>query len=115
MWKSLFRSRELVPGCGENRSLLRNRVSQDAAYRSQQRGRYRTLALDAQLRNLPGEFPPAIQPQAELPKQVSGDVGVVRTLHPPEPQALFIFLQQLQRFLELLHGCIEGRCEEIDR
>src|SRR5271156_1059160 len=107
--------RRLVARCGERRSLLRNRVSQYAAHRRKQGSRHRPLALDTQFRNFPGKLPPAIEPQAELPEKVSGNVGIVRPLHSPEPQALFILLQQLKRFLQLLHGRVERRCEEIDR
>src|ERR1700678_467489 len=106
-WSARSSSSRLVAGCSERGPLLRDRVGQDSAQRRQQRCRHGALALDANFRNLLGELLPPIEPQPEFPKQVPGDVGIVRALHSPEPQALLILLQQLQRFFQLLHGRIE--------
>jgi hypothetical protein len=57
---------ESVAGGGERNALLRDRVGEHAAYRSQHGRRHRTLAAHVNFGNLSRVFPAAVEPQTKF-------------------------------------------------
>ena len=108
----------LVPGDGGGAvhwALLREGVGKDAAD-WRQHGRWnRPLARNAELGDHAREFPAAIKPQAEFLQEITGQVRVVGALHAPESKPRFVLLEELERFLQLVHRRVKRRRQEIDR
>src|ERR1039458_5568452 len=72
------------------------------------------LTRNAHLGNLAREFPATVKPEPEFLQEITGHIWIVGAFHSPEAKAVFIFLKQLERCFQLLHGAVEGRRKEID-
>src|SRR5580704_16179815 len=108
-----YRYAELIAREGVRNAFLRDRVREDTPDRRQHRSRNSPLRSNRKLRHLPRKFPAAIQPYTEFLQDVTGQIGIIGAFNTPEAQSLFVLLQHLERFLELLHGGVEGRRQEV--
>ena len=85
-----------------------------AAHRPKNKGG--DLALRSQ-RNAGGffwKFNAAVKLQSRLFEELSRKAHIFRAVHTPEPQLLFLALQEIQALLELLHGPVKGPGEKKD-
>jgi hypothetical protein len=55
-----------------------------------------------------------IQLHSCLSEELGGEAHIFGSVHAPEPQFLFMALEEVQRLLELLHGTVKRRSEEED-
>jgi len=85
-----------------------------AAYRPQHERRYFTLRSQRKIGSSAGKLSPMIQLHSCLSEELGGEAHIFGTVHAPEPQFLFMALEEVQRLLELLHGTVKRRREEKD-
>lgn len=64
--------------------------------------------LHGEVGSFAGKLEAAIELETSLLEEFSGETEVGGTVHPPKPEFLFVPLEELQGFLELFHGAVEG-------
>jgi len=62
-----------------------------------------------------GKFGALIQLHPRLAEELGGEAHVFGAIHAPEPEFLLVPLEKVQTLLELLHGSVKRRSEEVNR
>src|SRR5271155_6188697 len=87
---------------------------QIAPHRSEDKRRHLAFRHQGQVRGLARKFPTTIQFQSSLAEELCRKAHIFGAVDAPEPELLFLALQEVQRLLKLFHGPIKGRSEEED-
>src|SRR5579859_722450 len=106
-----YDSRSVASGGGDTNRLYG--FGQSAAHRPENGGGHFSFRSQRNAGGPLGKFRAAVQPHAGLAQKLRGETHVFGALDSPEPQLVFLALQKVQRFLELLHGAVERRSQEV--
>src|SRR6266404_3536248 len=87
---------------------------ESASHRPQDKGGDLALRSQRDAGGFSWKFCAAVQLQSRLFEKLSRKAHVFGAVHTPEPQLLFLALQEIQALLELLHGPVKGRGEKKD-
>jgi hypothetical protein len=82
-------------------------LGQAAADGSEDKGRHGAFGRDGQVSGFAGKLGAFVQTHADFAEELGGKAHVFGAINAPEPQFLFVALQEVQRLFELLHGAIE--------
>ena len=72
------------------------------------------FGLEGEVGSLAGELGTLVHVQAGFLEEFGGKAHVLSAVYSPEPELFFVALEEMQGFFELLHGAIEGGCQEVD-
>jgi hypothetical protein len=108
-------------GAGEPRSSAGGRRSwrlhgfgQAATDWAKNEGGHGALRGQREVGGFARELGPLVQPHACFAQELRGKAHVFGAVNTPKPKLLFVALEEVERFLKLLHGAIEGRGEKED-
>src|SRR6267142_144336 len=87
---------------------------ESAAHRPQDKGGDLALRSQRDAGGFTWKFNTAVELQSRLFEKLSRKAHVFGAVHTPEPELLFLALQEIQALLELLHGPVEGPSEKKD-
>ena len=85
-----------------------------AANRPKDEGRDIAFRLDGEVGGFARKFVAAVQVETGFLEKLGGEAQVCGAVHAPEPEFLFIALEEMEGLLELLHGAVEGGSKEED-
>src|SRR5213082_62960 len=97
-------------GGGTNRV---HRFGQSTAHRSENGRRNFSFRSQGNAGGPLGEFVSAVQPHAGFPEKLRRKAHVFGALHSPEPQLVFLPLQEIQRLFQSLHGAVKRGSQEV--
>jgi hypothetical protein len=83
-------------------------LGQAAAHWAEDEGGDVALRREGQIGALGRKLDAAVEAEAGFAEEFGGKAHVFRAVDAPEPQFLFVALQEIDGFLELLHGLVEA-------